>query len=212
MNEKRLDSETCITLAPWVVPDVSYGIVVEGPYDVPVYEELIWKICSANVEVIPRPAGGVSRLMGGFPKLLRDLEHIRQGRPVNKALVIRDAGGKDTASVESLMAERIQGRPYSFPRGIQLVAVRRTMETLLLADEEAVNSVALSRGGRQVARIQEALEDIANPKERFRRWLSEAKLPYDPQICRDIARQVKLETLQYRCPSFGSFKQKVLDC
>lgn len=185
---------------------------MEGPYDVPVYEELIRKICSADVEIIPRVGGSVPGFMDVFSNQLRVLERVKQGRPVDKALVIRDAGGKDTASVESLMAERIQGRPYSFPRGIQLVAVRRTMETLLLADEEAVNSVALSRGGRQVARIQEALEDIANPKERFRRWLSEAKLPYDRQVCGDIARQVKLETLQYRCPSFGSFKQKVLDC
>ncbi len=178
----------------------------------PVYEELIRKICSADVEIIPRPAFGVSRLMGEFPKLLRDLEHIRQGCPVDKVLVIRDSGGKDPTSVELLMAERIEGKTYSFPRGFQLVAVRRTMETWLLADEEAVSSVALSRGGQPVTAVQETLEGIANPKEMFIRWLSEAKLPYDAQVCQEVARQIKLETLRYRCPPFRSFEQKVIDC
>jgi len=191
---------------------VGYGIIVEGPYDVSVYGELIRKICSVDVEILPRPAAGVTNLMKHFPALLRELEHIREAPPVEKALVIRDAGGKDPASVERLMAERLRGRTYSFPRGIQLVAVRRTMETWLLADEAAVNSVALSRGGRPVPPIQEMPEEIVDSKERFRRWLSEAKLPYDSQVCREIARQVKLDTLRYRCPSFRSFEQKVVDC
>lgn len=194
------------------MPDQSYGIVVEGPYDVPVYEELIRKICVGDIGVVSRVAGGVSKFMKNLPALLRDLERIRQGRPVDKALAIRDSDITDPRVIEQRMAKLMHRQAFSFPKGIQFVAVRRTMETWLLADEEAVNAVALSRGGRRVARIQETLEDIANPKERLRRWFSEAKLQYDPQVCRDIARQVKLETLQYRCPSFRSFKQKVLDC
>lgn len=194
------------------MPDQSYGIVVEGDKDIAVYEELIRKIYPEKLEVVPRQTAGVSGLMRLFPVLLRDFEHIRQGRPTDKALVIRDAGSRDPASVEQQMSEKIQGRRFSFPRGVQLFAVRRTMETWLLADEEAVNSVVLSRGGRRVTRIQETLEDIADAKGRFRRWLSEAKLPFDPQVCREIARQVKLGTLRYRCPSFRSFERKVTDC
>lgn len=190
----------------------SYGIVVEGPYDVPVYEELIRKISAADVEIVPRPAGGVSSLMKLIPALLRDLEQIRQGRPVDKAVVVRDAGPKDPASVERVMAEKIQGQTFSFPRGVQLFAVRRTMETWLLADENAINSVALPRGGRTAARVQGTLEEIADPKERFILLLSEARLPYDPEVCREIASRVDIETLGYRCPSFRSFQQKVIDC
>lgn len=210
---KRLDSGIFITPEPLAVHDQSYGIVVEGTYDVVVYEELVRKICAVDTEIIPRVAGGVSNLMKNFPALLRDLERIRQGRPVDKVLVIRDAGGRDPAAVEQQMAEKTRWQTFSFPGRVQHVAVRRTMETWLLADEEAVSSVALSKGGRRVARIQEALEDdIVDPKERFRRWLSEARLNYDPQVCREIARQVGLETIRYRCPSFRSFEQKVLDC
>jgi len=191
---------------------VSYGIVVEGPYDVPVYEELIRKICPDPTEIIPRLGGSVPGFMDRFPKVLRDLEHIRAGRPVDKALVIRDAGGKDPSIVQQQMAERIRDRIYSFPRGVQLIVVRRAMETWLLADEEAVSIIALSRHGRRVSRIQDALEDIVDPKERLRRWLSEARLPYDPQVSREITQQVRLETLQYRCPSFRTFERKVIDC
>lgn len=178
----------------------------------PIYEELIRKICPVEVQVIPRLGGSVPGFMDRFPKQLRVLEHIREGRPIDKALVIRDTGGKDTATVERLMADRIRGRSYAFPGGVQLITVRRTMETWLLADEEAVNSVALMRGGQQVSPMQGTLEEIVDPKETFRRWLSEAKLPYDAQVCREIVRQIKLETLRYRCPSFRSFEQKVLDC
>lgn len=191
---------------------MSYGIVVEGPYDVSVYEELIRKICSANVEIIPRPVGGVPCLMGGFPKLLKELEHVRRGRPVDKALVIRDADRGDPDTIEGLMMRRIQGQSFSFPRGVQLIAVRRDMETWLLADEEAVNAVALSRGGRHVASVQGTLEEIVNPKERFMRLLSQARLPYDQQVCREIAQRTKLDTLRYRCPAFLSFERKVIDC
>lgn len=194
------------------MPSVSYGIVVEGPSDAAVYEEFILKICSTDVEIIPRLARGVSDLMKHFPIFFRDLEHIKQGRPVDKALVIRDSGRKDPALVEQEMADRIEGSAFSFLNGIKFHAVRREMETWLLADVEAINSVALSRDGRRVTPVQETLEDIARPKERLMRVLSTAGLPYDFEVCREIARQANTETLRYRCPSFRSFEQKVLDC
>jgi hypothetical protein len=44
------------------VPNVSYGLIVEGPYDVPVYEELIRKIVPNILEVVSRAAGGKTKL------------------------------------------------------------------------------------------------------------------------------------------------------
>jgi hypothetical protein len=74
------------------------------------------------------------------------------------------------------------------------------------------NSVARTRGGREVPPVQRTLEEIGDPKESFRRLLSAADLPYDAQVCREIAEQASIETLRYRCPSFRAFEQKVLDC
>jgi hypothetical protein len=194
------------------VRNASYGVVVEGSYDVPFYEELIRKICSPHVEIISRDAGGVPRLNREFPGILRDLEHVRRGEPVDKAFVIRDSGGRDPVLVEREMHDRIQGKQFAFPGGIKLHAVRRAMETWLLADEAAINFVARSRSGREVPPVQGTVEDIVDPKERLRRLLSQARLPYDPQVCREIASQASIETLRYRCPSFRFFEEKVLDC
>ncbi|MBI4608635.1 MAG: hypothetical protein HY726_06495 [Candidatus Rokubacteria bacterium] len=134
---------------------MSYGIVVEGPYDVPVYEELIRKICSADLEVFSRPAGGVSRLMGSFPKLLKELQYIKRGGPVDKALVVRDSDIKDPALLEREMTRKITGYTFAFPKGVQFHAVRREMETWLMANERAVNLVALSRVDHKLPAFKE---------------------------------------------------------
>jgi hypothetical protein len=96
--------------------------------------------------------------------------------------------------------------------GLDFCIVVREMETWLLADEEAISSVALSRGGREVPRVPSALEDLMDAKEHLMRLLSRALLPYDPELCRQIASQADLDRLRYRCPSFRRFEGKVLDC
>lgn len=86
------------------------------------------------------------------------------------------------------------------------------METWLLADVEAVKTVAKNRGGRAVAEVQGTLKDFEYPKERLKQLLSEAKLEYTEQVCAEIARSVRLDTLRYRSPSFRAFEQRVVDC
>jgi len=46
----------------------------------------------------------------------------------------------------------------------------------------------------------------------LKQLLSEAKLEYTDQVCAEIARSLRLDTLSYRCPSFLTFKQRVVDC
>ncbi len=60
--------------------------------------------------------------------------------------------------------------------------------------------------------MQGTLEEIEYPKERLRQLLSEAKLEYTEQVCAEIARSLRLNTLSYRCPSFHTFEQRVVDC
>lgn len=190
----------------------SYGIVVEGVYDVPVYEELIRKISSPDAVIISRDTGGVERLKKLFPVLLKDFEHVRSGRPVDKPLIIRDSGGRNPRDLERELRDRIRGWQFSFPTEIQFHIVHRAMETWLLADTAALNYVAVSRRGRQVPAVQGALEDIVDPKTRLKRLLSVAGLPYDPEVCRQIAKQAALGALRNRCPSFSTFEQKIIDC
>jgi len=190
----------------------SYGVIVEGQFDVGVYEELIRKICPEAHDIKARDAGGRAQLMKKFPSLLRSLEHVtQQGGPVDKALVIRDADCKDAASIEIKMKESTSRRRFSFPGGIGFHAVKQEMETWLLADPEAINRVATHRGGKAIPRIPDPLEDLRDPKEKLMTLLSRSGLNYTAQVCREIAREADLAMLRMRCPAFTAFEQKVID-
>ncbi len=190
----------------------SYGLIIEGPYDESFYKALIPRICGMSLSFETRLGRGLPGLMEKFPALLRTLEKVREGRPVDKALVIRDSDRKDPLAAREEMARRIEGKNFAFPHGVQLCVVRRTMETWLLADINAINTVAVSRGGRKVSEIKGNVEEIDDPKARLRSVLSKAGTEYTAIVCGDIASNIKIDTLEYRCPSFRSFKQSVLDC
>ncbi len=190
----------------------SYGLVVEGPYDKAFYEALLPRICNTSLHIVTRVCDGVAKLMKLFPVFLSEFEHVRHGRPVDKALVIRDSQGAETSAPRTRMENSIRGRTYSFPREVQLCVVRRQIETWLLADGSAINQVTKSRGGREVSEVTGSLEDIRDPKARLRSLLIQARIEYSAAVCAEIASQVRIGTLEYRCPSFLDFKRKVLDC
>lgn len=190
----------------------SAGLILEGPYDEPVFAELIPRIFSTPLTLRIRLCGGVTELMKYFPTYLREFEKVLEGHPVLKAFVIRDSGGKDVRLLHQDMANKISGQVYAFPRGFQICIVRRTTETWLLADSEAISTVALNNGGKKVPEIQGTLEDIVYPKEKLRSVLSRAKVMYVPKICGEIAKYTRLDLLRYRCPSFRDFETRVHDC
>lgn len=193
------------------MPDGYYGIVVEGAYDQGVYEELIGRVATGVRQVVPRVMHGVSNLRKRFPVMLEDL----QERPVDKALVICDSNGDDPEAVEASLLATLADRNFSFTRGAHVIVVRRNMETWLLADPEAINRVAWNRMGRTrsaINPVREDLEEHPRPKEELKRLLSQVGLPYDPMVCREIARRINLGRLDRRCPSFGRFRRRVIDC
>jgi hypothetical protein len=111
------------------------------------------------------------------------------------------------------LTRKIKERRWAFSHEVVVCIIRREVETWLLADvAEGVNAVAKKRGGRAVAEVQGTLEEIEYPKERLRQLLSEARLEYTDQVAAEIARSLRLDTLSYRCPSFRTFKQRVVDC
>ena len=190
----------------------SYGLIVEGVYDEGVYPVYMRKILQADPLIYVRQCGGVSKLMSKLPGYLKSLEYEWNGGPVSKAIVIRDWHEADLAKAEQAMAEKVAGRSFSFPLGIQFCAVRQELEAWLLADADAISAVAEQRGGRGVSQLEGQLEEIADPKEKLTGILSEAKLPYDPTVCAEIAGITDLDRLRYRCPAFRIFERKVIDC
>ncbi|MBI3668145.1 MAG: DUF4276 family protein [Acidobacteria bacterium] len=188
----------------------SYGLIVEGFYDKAVLTQLVQKIESADAKIVVRVCRDAGRLMGGLSGYLRELAGREE--PIDKALVVRDADGLDPTALEEEMAQRVQGMKPPFPRGVHFCAVQQAMEAWLLADVDAIDSVARERSGRSAELLQGEPEEIAKPKSVLRHVLWHAKLPYDAEVCREIASRVDLKTLRDRCPSFRSFEKKVLDC
>lgn len=188
----------------------SYGIVVEGDYDSAVYEVIINKL-SPSIPIRFLTCGGRSSLMNRFPNLLKVFEYQLAEGPVEMAVVIQDADGRDPEEIEAQMASKIAGRKCPFGLGVQFFAVPQAMESWLLADVKALDTVSQRRGGKHVTRSYDAPETRLRPKEDLRQLLSDHGLIYTPELAREIAREIDLDRLAEACPRFRVFSQLV-DC
>lgn len=187
-----------------------YGIIVEGSYDEAALVEIIKKCLSNEIEIISRPCGGENRLMKHFLGFLESFRYEKQGLHVDKALVIRDADTKDLRELSEKMKSKLAGRTYPFE--VKFIIVVQELETWLLADDKAISKVTRARSGRTVSRVNENLESIVNPKERLQNILSDAGVPYTPAVAREIAKELDITSVEYRCPGFKEFHQAVIDC
>lgn len=188
----------------------SYGLIVEGEADKNVFDQLIRKVNSPDASIYPLTCGGVGRFMKIFPDLLLSFKYVHNGGGVDGALVIRDCDNKLAQDVLSRMQEKLGNRIYNFPRGIEFCVVKKNLDSWLLADENAINHVSRLRRGEPVARINATIEDIPNPKQQLQKILSEANLNYTPVVLGEIAAAINLQELEYRVPSFVTFKESVL--
>ena len=155
---------------------------------------------------------GKNNLSKNLLTYLKTLQYAVEGLAVDKVLVIRDSDGKDPKIIKAELTQKVQERPWRFSHGVHVCVIRREVETWLLSDVAAVNSVARARGGRDVAQVQGILEDIVDPKEKLKELLSKAKLDYTERVCAEIAQSLSLDTLRYQCPSFHTFEQRVIHC
>lgn len=187
-----------------------YGIVVEGSYDEAALIELIKKCISSDIEIIARPCGGKDRLMKSFPGHLESFRYGKQGSHIDKAIVIRDADTRNPDELSERMRSKMAGRTYPFE--VKFIIIVQELETWLLADEKAISKVTQARSGRTVTRVNENLESIIKPKEKLQNILSNSGVPYTPAVAREIAKELDISEVEYRCPRFKEFHQAVIDC
>jgi Domain of unknown function (DUF4276) len=141
--------------------------------------------------------------------MLRGFEYNR----IDKALVIRDSDGNDPKAAEAALKDRLDGSSFRPKFPVHFHATKSTIETWLLADELAVNTVASSRRqSRSVKPINKQLEEIVDPKTRFWTMLSEAGLLADDKVYEEIATAADLDRIQERCPHFAEFRKHVHAC
>ncbi|MGB8771576.1 MAG: hypothetical protein WCC92_18335 [Candidatus Korobacteraceae bacterium] len=187
----------------------SYGLIVEGSYDSSVLQRLTVRVDSPDARVFVRECRGTGALRKNLVVFLRSLEFADAGAPVERALVFIDTDGRPPDEVEADLRTIIEGIDFKFPRGVGICPIHHELEAWLLADHEAINQVARARGGREVAYIQDDVEQIRDPKERLRVVLSKAKLNYTQAVAGEIAQLANLETLRYRLRCFVAFCGKI---
>ena len=189
-----------------------FGIVVEDRTDASVYSTVIRRIRPDVESVLQRPCRGVAGVRRQFVGWLKNFEW-HADHEVGKALIIRDSDNSDPQFAQDELAHilRQSGFQPSFP--FHFYATRCEVETWLLADEHAVNTVAQMRGKAPSARpVAGSLEDIRSAKELFRRMLSQARLPADPVVYAEVAAAADMELIRRRCPYFQRFEDNVHAC
>jgi Mor family transcriptional regulator len=189
----------------------SYGIIVEGTYDSAVYDALIRRLTSLGVHIRALPCEGKANVMKKFPGLLSTFKYEIGGNPVDMAIVIVDADGKDPLEVEAKMQEKIQGRSFPFPLNVRFYAVPQAMDTWLLADASAINAAVQRRGGKPVTKSHDDPEGLPHPKEWLRKLLTDHHAAYTAELCREIAQTIDLQMLSQKCRRFSAFAELV-DC
>jgi len=182
---------------------LTFGLVVEGDYDVKVIQTLVEKIMQVqNITFISRPCGGRGSLTKKYPGYLTEFKY----KNVNKALIIQDCNGNCIRKVVDKLVAKLKDRHFNFP--VKFHIVKREIETWLLADEKAIAKLTT----KNISRIAENLEDIVDPKAKLRSILSKAGVAYTAEKASKIASEADLNIIAYRCPGFRRFRQSVLDC
>src|SRR5260370_35876517 len=180
----------------------SYGLIVEGDYDPAVYDAFIRRLHSPDAHIKPLVCGGKTNLMKKFADLLSTFKYEMSGNPVDMAIVISDADGKDPREVEAKMRAKIQGRSYPFPLDVRFYAVPQAMDAWLLADVNAISEAVQGRSGKPVTKSHDDPEGLLDPKQRFRKLLTDHKATYTAELCQEIAEKTDLQILSTRCRRF----------
>lgn len=184
---------------------LTVGLVVEGFYDEAAIGELVQKCASSEVKVICRRCGPAPQLMKKFPGFLEEFKRAKDGSPVDKAIVIRDADRKNPDDLIRIMQSKIASRSYLFvPHFLVIV---NELEAWLLADEAAISSVT----GKPQKPVSTP-ENLNDPKRRLQMLLSDAQITYTAEKAKGIAAAARPDILAARCPSFKRFQEAVIDC
>jgi hypothetical protein len=97
----------------------SYGIITEGAYDAVVLSTIVRRLNPGGTFIRALDCNGKVGLMKRFSGLLRTFEYLVESGPVDMAIVIRDADGKDPNEVESQMRSIIYEQSYPFRMGVR---------------------------------------------------------------------------------------------
>lgn len=187
---------------------MNVGIVVESDRDGQAYSELIRKIRNDVETVSCKPCNGAPTLKKKFVGLLKYFEW-HASHPIDKALVIMDSDCSDASRWEAQLRHIYEVAHFLPSFSVHFHATKCEVETWLLADENAINEVSHRRGkNRQARAVTIQFESYRNAKELFQKKLSEAGLPADPQVYKEIARPCGYRTDRGKLSFFPPVRSK----
>ncbi len=193
---------------------MNVGVVVEGSDDAAVYPILIKRIDPSIERVYPRECIGRQKLKNKFVYLLKEFSRNPIAFNIRKVLVIRDSDCKDSAPIEQELQDIYARSNLQPPFGLSFHATKCKLESWLLADEDAINTVSLRRGGRGgIPRVGVDLENFREADALYRTTLIQAGLQDTNAVMQAIAQEARLERIVERCPGFAisSKKSQLLD-
>jgi len=188
-----------------------FGLVVAGPYDVLILSTLVRRIRPDVARVECRACGNDPQVTTKFRSYLKELRYANDGRPVDKAIVVRDSHRGDPAAVLDKLCSNFREQEHPFP--VRFAVVQPEPEAWLLADHDALAKLSAERGRpTDFAAPDRSPEQLPDPKSELRSLLAEAGVPYTKEAAAGLAELCDLDLIVKLCNSFTSFKRAVTDC
>lgn len=182
------------------------GLIVKGDYDVGVLKCLVERINTQPVDIHALPCNGP--VTKKFTKLLYAYEFVT---PVQKAVVVSDAHGRDPDELIEKLRGELQGHHFSFP--VEFAVIVQELEVWLIADHQAVQKVCNQRGSQRVVPpTKVSPEGLVDAKAVLQKLLFIRRVGYTPVVAQQIAENARLEQLRFWCKRFVVFEPIVKGC
>lgn len=191
---------------------MNIGLIVEGDDDYETYPILIRKSRQDIGRIHVRNCQGLRKLKTKFVYFLKEFQK-NPAWQIDKAIVIRDSDCRDAHQSEQELRETLRQSGFQPTFSVHFHATKYKLESLLLADEDAIAQVALKRG--KVARASAPIavpENLKEAEKILSRRLSEANLLADAIVFAEIAAASDLDKIVARCPHFRVFVEKTNAC
>jgi hypothetical protein len=173
------------------------GLIVEGDFDTEGLTPLVKRLNANNVEIVARVCNGP--LSRTFVRRLQELRYSHDR--LDRALVVCDAHGRDHTVHRRKLIQQAANLVLPFP--VEYVVLVEELESVLLCDPRAIESVCTIRGRPiELPNLTTSPEDLNDPKSELVKQLRGGGVTYTKAVARAIAEQSNLQSLDYWSASF----------
>jgi hypothetical protein len=189
-----------------------FALVAAGAYDGAALDKLLRQLRPDLNDVIIRLCKNDRGVTATYKNRLKDLRYANQGRPVDKAIVVRDTHGRGANEVMEELKHGYAPNDHPFP--VEFAVVVPELEAWLIADHEARTKLSREIGGEfiQYQPLNFPPEQLPDPKMRLSKLLAAAGISYTSQVAAHLAELSNVVTIEQLCQSFTLFKRAAHNC